>query len=444
MKKLTAIVLSALMLTAVVPVQGYAENITENVEVIEENGTTILRAGNIEYTIGGDGCARPQSVINRSVSSVYLPASVDGYPVRYDTNQGEVFCLCRNLTEINVDPDNAYLKSMDGVLFSKDGESLYAYPRAKTGDYVIPDGTLIVENHAFERTEQLGSVTVPDSVVEVWEAFYHSSVTEFVGAVPLVRARMLTGCDRLRSITIRASRVGTVDALFRSLPALESLSFVPDVMVTNSVSILQCPKLRHIDLPQTFPTSSLERFGGVDFIISECESLEFVSMYNGRLSRVWNGKIQIEKCPVLQEIEIKQIPYVYSQYALHLSDLPALARITVTEMPQSAVAGTDPADDSVFDPFSIGENCGAFTVSGHLANTNLRRWCEENDVPFESLDKRGDANLDGEISVVDAVMLQRWLLGLAGVSCGESADLNGDGSVDIFDLALLKRMLLER
>ena len=45
MKKLTAIVLSALMLTAVVPVQGYAENITENVEVIEENGTTILRAG---------------------------------------------------------------------------------------------------------------------------------------------------------------------------------------------------------------------------------------------------------------------------------------------------------------------------------------------------------------------------------------------------------------
>ena len=178
-------------------------------------------------------------------------------------------------------------------------------------------------------------------------------------------------------------------------------------------------------------------------MISECESLEFVSMYNGRLSRVWNGKIQIEKCPVLQEIEIKQIPYVYSQYALHLSDLPALARITVTELPQSAIAGTDPADDSVFDPFSIGENCGAFTVSGHLANTNLRRWCEENDVPFESLDKRGDANLDGEGSVVDAVMLQRWLLGLAGVSCGESADLNGDGSVDIFDLALLKRMLLE-
>ena len=129
MKKLTAIMLSALMLTAFVPLQGYAENITENIEVIEENGSTILRAGNIEYAVNEAGIAFPENVVDKSVTSIYLPAEVNGYPVDfilpfngdYDDAIHEVFSACSDLTEITVDPDNAYLKSTDGVLFDKNG-----------------------------------------------------------------------------------------------------------------------------------------------------------------------------------------------------------------------------------------------------------------------------------------------------------------------------------
>lgn len=460
MKKLTAIMLSALMLTAFVPLQGHAENITENIEVIEENDTTILRAGNIEYAVNEAGIAFPENVVDKSVTSIYLPAEVNGYPVDYSVGgypdedgvaSQEIFSRCKNLTEITVDPDNTHIKSVDGVLFSANGRTLYAYPPAKAGDYVIPEGTKLVADCAFWRTTQLGAVTVPESVSEVDTAFCYSSVTEFIGAVPLVHVSGLRFCNDLRSVTVRPSAIGTVNAWFLELPSLEYVAFTPEVIAEGDIAVVDCPKLKHIDLPQSIPQNSLL----FDFVIRNCAALESVSMYNGHLGSKYNGELDslyennglnfyIEQCPALREITIKQIPYVYSRHKLYLRDLPALEHINCLELPQSVNAGTDPANDAVFNPFSIDENCGHFTVSGHLANTNLRRWCEENGIPFESLDKRGDANLDGEVSVVDAVMLQRWLLGAAGVSCGENIDLNADGYVDIFDLALLKRMIMER
>ena len=448
MKKLTAIMLSALMLTAFVPLQGHAENITENIEVIEENSSTILRAGNLEYSVNEAGYAVPENVVDKSVTSIYLPAEVNGYPVDfilpfngdYDDAIHEVFSACSDLTEITVDPDNAYLKSTDGVLFDKNGQSLLAYPPAKEGDYVIPDGTCSVERKAFWRTSRLGTVTVPESLTQVESAFAYSSVTAFIGAMPMASASSLSHCDSLTFVTFRPAVSSSGLFLLRDLPSLESVSFTPEVMINQTIDIRNCPKLKTLELPMTNPTNW---YGYIQ--VSNCDALEKISFYNSTLSSGPPNKTPtITHCPSLREITVKQVPYVYAINALALDHLPALEHITVEELPKSAMNGTGTAAYSFSSFFTVGENCGDFTVSGHLANTNLRRWCEENGIPFESLDKRGDANLDGKVSVVDAVMLQRWLLGAAGVSCGENIDLNADGSVDIFDLALLKRMIMER
>ncbi len=56
-----------------------------------------------------------------------------------------------------------------------------------------------------------------------------------------------------------------------------------------------------------------------------------------------------------------------------------------------------------------------------------------------------DVNADGELSLLDVILLQKWLLceGNAALTiCAENADYNGDGIVDVFDLALMKRALL--
>ena len=58
--------------------------------------------------------------------------------------------------------------------------------------------------------------------------------------------------------------------------------------------------------------------------------------------------------------------------------------------------------------------------------------------------KPGDVNADGSVTAADAVLLQKWLLGLNGTALSdpEAADLCADGCLDIYDLGLLKQKLL--
>ncbi|MDE5885353.1 MAG: dockerin type I repeat-containing protein [Oscillospiraceae bacterium] len=56
----------------------------------------------------------------------------------------------------------------------------------------------------------------------------------------------------------------------------------------------------------------------------------------------------------------------------------------------------------------------------------------------------GDANFDGKISVIDVVIMQKYLLGRYRFSKAqwEQSDMNNDGIVNIFDFCLLKRKLI--
>lgn len=57
---------------------------------------------------------------------------------------------------------------------------------------------------------------------------------------------------------------------------------------------------------------------------------------------------------------------------------------------------------------------------------------------------QGDINLDGNITIADAVLLQKWLLALPDTILPDwkAGDMNGDGKLNAVDLTLLKRALL--
>ena len=59
------------------------------------------------------------------------------------------------------------------------------------------------------------------------------------------------------------------------------------------------------------------------------------------------------------------------------------------------------------------------------------------------IDNRGDVNLDGDITVADLVLLQKYLLGAEKVLPEwKNADLDIDERIDMFDLVILRRLLL--
>ncbi|MBR6581206.1 MAG: dockerin type I repeat-containing protein, partial [Ruminococcus sp.] len=57
----------------------------------------------------------------------------------------------------------------------------------------------------------------------------------------------------------------------------------------------------------------------------------------------------------------------------------------------------------------------------------------------------GDANDDGELTVADAVLLQKWLLAVPDTDLKnwKAVDFCNDNRLDVFDLYIMKRELLK-
>jgi hypothetical protein len=90
------------------------------------------------------------------------------------------------IMSISVDENNPYLCSVDGVLFSKDMETLIRYPSLVKGDYTVPEGTKNIEDGAFFRNKEMTSVTFPEG-------------TE------IIRDGALCRCDSLETVNLPSS-----------------------------------------------------------------------------------------------------------------------------------------------------------------------------------------------------------------------------------------------
>ena len=91
----------------------------------------------------------------------------------------------QHLTEFAVDPANEYFTAVDGVLFSKDGKTLYYYPCGRnitfdkygrtedTTEYRIPDGVETIATKAFYKCYYVDVTYIPDSVTRIEEKAFH-------------------------------------------------------------------------------------------------------------------------------------------------------------------------------------------------------------------------------------------------------------------------------
>ncbi len=78
------------------------------------------------------------------------------------------FAACNKLAEIFVAPDHPVFEVKDGVLFDKIQKRLICYPLGLSStEYTIPDGTRIIDRHAFSGAAKLVSLTIPNSVTEI-------------------------------------------------------------------------------------------------------------------------------------------------------------------------------------------------------------------------------------------------------------------------------------
>ena len=124
-----------------------------------------------------------------TLEEITIPASV------VDIMETQAFAYNTNLKAIHVAEGNPCYTSVDGVLFTGNGQKLLYYPAGKNrgGKYAIPEGTVSLGRTAFEGTG-LTAVTLPSSLVTL------EGGNDFSSNCELEEIRVAEGNPRFRSV----------------------------------------------------------------------------------------------------------------------------------------------------------------------------------------------------------------------------------------------------
>ena len=182
------------------------------------------------------------------------------------------FAYCHNLSGIQVHPDNPYLVSIDGVVYSKDRTRLCIYPEGKKGNfYEIPDSVRVLGQYAFDDNGYLEEIRVPASVCHIEQlAFSGCKKLKTVmfldqpGSEPLkMDFHAFCRCEKLESVYFpdRVKILG--NCIFDNCTALTTVYLPAGISEIGKEAFEKCSSLTHILVDDKNP--KYESYGGVLF-----------------------------------------------------------------------------------------------------------------------------------------------------------------------------------
>ena len=150
----------------------------------------------------------------------------------------------RSLTTIEVAEDNQNYRSIDGVLFSKDGKTLLRYPAGREQEkYVAPEGVETIGPNAFSNCYLLTEIEFPSSVTAV-------------------EAGAFQGCSLLKSIVLPDGITAIKNRAFGGCYSLESVVFPKNLTMIESFAFSDCVALAELVLPESLKTLGEGAFAG--------------------------------------------------------------------------------------------------------------------------------------------------------------------------------------
>lgn len=170
-----------------------------------------------------------------SLQRMHLPAAVSDL-------SANAFSGCISLSEVTVAAENPYYTAVDGVLMTADQATLVYYPPCSSqSDYTIPETVKTIDSYTFQDAMQLQFLTVPETVetIEPYACYDANSLKEV----------MLNGASVISAYA------------FQSCDQLEAVVFGDGVQEVQTGAFLDCPSLKSIILPKTITTIEDYAFG---------------------------------------------------------------------------------------------------------------------------------------------------------------------------------------
>ncbi|MCR4563175.1 MAG: leucine-rich repeat protein [Clostridiales bacterium] len=240
-KKLISLILAFVMVLVALPLtdlRSYATDPSDfTYAVISENDKTAELTG---YTGSGGDVVVPSTIDgytvisldatafgeeNTSIESVYFPGCIESI----NPMSLAILFAC---SEFIVDVNNSSYCTYDGVLYSKDGETIVRYPCAKSGlSYSVRSGVETIGFAAFLFSE-LQEISIPNGVENILQyGFGYNS--------------------NLVSITMPNTLISLGEDSFEGCTSLESVSLSTSLSQLGAYSFYGCTSLCDLMIPSS-------------------------------------------------------------------------------------------------------------------------------------------------------------------------------------------------
>ncbi len=217
---------------------------------------------------------------------VYIPMPLTGeiiIPASVTTLSHKLFTRSYYITAINVEEGNRYFKSIDGIVYSSNGDRLIICPKGKTGTVIVPDDIKEIGESAFDDCEHISSIILNDNVYSIGDYAFSgcSELKNFdmPNSVTELGKSVFLGCYSLTYVKL-SSGVKVFDSTFDSC-GLEVVIFPEG---TTSIGERCC--IFNYDLKNIYIPSSVKTIEDCAF---KCYSGQSIHVYYGGTKEQWEN-----------------------------------------------------------------------------------------------------------------------------------------------------------
>lgn len=199
------------------------------------------------------------------VESIVVPMSVSNI-------EPNAFYLTMNLLNIDVDQNNKWFRSIEGVVYDRAVKILVKYPQAKRGvNYYFEDSVEEIGCQAFSCVKELQTVTFISGLRKIGEkAFEYCMNLENIiipNTVEIIGDRAFQYCCKLKSVMLPRSIIEIGDCAFMNCESLETISIPKSVLKIGNYAFSQCTELKSLIVQE-----NVKYIGDGAFL--ECDRLE--------------------------------------------------------------------------------------------------------------------------------------------------------------------------
>ena len=185
------------------------------------------------------------------------------------------FESCTSLESIEVEKNNGYFKSIEGVLFTRNGTLLIQYPCGKNENYTIPNNVTTIGIHSFARCSYLKNVSISSDVTSIQNNAFEECTNLTTITIPSSVTSIeypFSGCINLKSIIVDANNTSYKDidgVLFDKngtkliqYPCGHSSNYtIPDnVTCIGESSFFKCTGLSSVTIPENDNDITIEHY----------------------------------------------------------------------------------------------------------------------------------------------------------------------------------------